>query len=451
LDGLRLYMFTCIAAIGFVLCVAGIGNASKAADTGRVYTLAECLSKTLEYSRDALIAGEGIKLSQGRYIEERAAALPQVRAEAHFLRASDETNRLQGLGTDGNEYFGNINLSQALFTWGQIGAAIKAAKYDKAASEQQYQAARQLAMREAATAFYDLLLTIELEKVARDNVAQKQRHLDEAERRRQLEAATDYDILSARVALANAVPSQIQAENNIRVATDRLRYYMGVQGDFSVKGVLTVEPREQEPLDIVLATAREKRPDVASQNNRIDTYRELLTVAKAGNKPRLDFKSNVGWLGMSQLERESPFQAWDAGVYLSMPIFDGQQTKGKVIQAESRVSTSRYELDKLFDNIALDARVARNNAEEAAHIAEGLKATTSQAEKLLEMAEIGYRHGVKTKLEVDDAESNVLSSRINLLRARRDYINARVRLLWIMGEDLQSALFDPGVSKLKVE
>ncbi|MEN6441507.1 MAG: TolC family protein [Syntrophobacter sp.] len=450
MNGFRLFRFICIAVIVLVLCCAGIGKPLWA-DAGPSYTLEECLLKTLEYSRDALIAGEGIKISEGRYVEERAAALPQVKAEAHFLRSGDETNRLQGLGTEGNEYFGNINLTQALFTWGQIGAAIKAARYDKAASEMQFKAAQQLAMREAATAFYDLLLTIELEKVARDNVAQKQRHLDEAERRRKLEAATDYDVLSASVALANATPAQIQAENNIRLAKDRLRYYMGVQGDFSVKGGLAVQPREQEPLDMVLAAAREKRPDIASQNSRIDTFRELLTVARAGNKPRLDFKSNVGWVGMSTLEKESPFQAWDAGVYLSMPIFDGFQTKGRVIQAESRISTSRYELDKLLDNIVLDARVARNNAEEAAHIAEGLKATTSQAEKLLQMAETGFRHGVKTKLEVDDAESNVLASRINLLRARRDYINARVRLLWIMGEDLRSALFDPKVSMLTAE
>ena len=56
------------------------------------------------------------------------------------------------MGVESNEYYGNVNLTQALFTWGQIGAAIKAAKYDKAASENQFKAAQQLALREAATA-----------------------------------------------------------------------------------------------------------------------------------------------------------------------------------------------------------------------------------------------------------------------------------------------------------
>ncbi|MFZ2446184.1 MAG: TolC family protein [Syntrophobacteraceae bacterium] len=449
MSGPGLFIFRFFAPIVLSACVF-LSAAPAWAGDERVYTLRECLDKTLEYSRDALIAGEAIKISEGRYIEERAAALPQVKAEAYALRASDDLRVISGMAAEGSEYFGNLNLTQALFTWGQIGAAIKAARYDKAASEQQFRAAQQLAMREAAVVFYDLLLTLELEKVARDNVAQKQRHFDEAQRRRQLEVATDYDVLSAQVAFANALPPLSQAENNIRLARDRLRYYMGIQGDFTIKGDLLVQPREPEPLEMVLARAKDKRPEVAFQNNRLGTFRELVTVAKAGNKPRLDFKSNVGWSNMTVIDQDSSLQHWDAGVYLSMPIFDGFQTKGRVMQAESRVSSSRYELDRLFDNIALDARGAINNVDESSQVVNALGATTSQAERLLQMAETGYRHGVKTKLEVDDAESNVLAARINLARARRDYITARIRLLWIMGEDLQAALFDPEISKLPI-
>ncbi|NLJ28798.1 MAG: hypothetical protein GX433_12420, partial [Deltaproteobacteria bacterium] len=49
----------------------------------------------------------------------------------------------------------------------------------------------------------------------------------------------------------------------------------------------------------------------------------------------------------------------------------------------------------------------------------------------------------KTRLEVDDAESNLLSARLNVARARRDYLVAKTRLLWIMGEDMQRALAGP--------
>jgi len=408
-----------------------------------VITLNDCLEKTLAYSREVLIAGEGKNMSEGRYLEERAAALPQLKAEARAARVRDEAMEIFGVPPDYNSYGGNLGLTQALFTWGQISAAIKAATYDKVSAEEQYREAKQLALREASTSFYTLLLALELEKAARDNVAQKRRHLDESERRYQLEVATDYDVLAGRVALTNAEPALIQAVNDIRLAKDRLRYYMGIEGDFDASGSLNCQPTPPEPLDHILERAKANRPEVAYYESRVGVFKELVTVAQAGNKPRLDFKGNAGWSRDDSFNQDYPGYRFDAGIYLSFPIFDGFLTKGKVMQAKSRLATTELEMKQLLDRIALDARNALNRVDEAVHIVKGLEAVTTQAERLLEMAETGYRHGVKTRLEVDDAESNLLTARTNLARARTEYLIARTRLLWIMGEDILLALTNP--------
>jgi outer membrane protein TolC len=44
------------------------------------------------------------------------------------------------------------------------------------------------------------------------------------------------------------------------------------------------------------------------------------------------------------------------------------------------------------------------------------------------MAEKGYEYGVKTRLEVDDAQLNLSEAQGNLARARRDYIVAEAAL-----------------------
>ena len=56
-----------------------------------------------------------------------------------------------------------------------------------------------------------------------------------------------------------------------------------------------------------------------------------------------------------------------------------------------------------------------------------------QAEQLLFLAEKGFELGVKTRLEVQDAELNVSAARANLARAQRDYRVARVNLEWVAG------------------
>ncbi|MHC1743578.1 MAG: TolC family protein [Syntrophobacteraceae bacterium] len=429
-------LFGLLVTVFCVFC----GSLPSIATAQRVIPLSEALQLTLDYSRDVLIAAEGKKQSEGRYIEERSAALPQLTLDASAVRLKDNVSSAPGKGLTYNGYNANVNLTQALFTWGQIGAAINAAKHDREATEQQYREARQLAMREAATAYYDLLLTLELAKVARDNVAQKQRHLDEATRKHQAEVATDYDVLSARVALTNAQPTLTRAENDIRLATDRLRYYMGIDEDFEPKGPLQCSLKAPFPLSDVLQRAQENRPEVAFYESRVGVFRELIKVAKGNARPRLDFKANAGRSGIGDLNSDVPGDYWDAGVYLSFPIFDGLKTKGQVIQARSRLATTEYEMKRLLDQIGLDARAAINGVDEAIQIIKGLEATIAQAERLLAMAETGYRAGVKTKLEVDDAETDVLTAKVNLARARRDYLRAWTLLSWIMGENLQEAV-----------
>ncbi len=124
----------------------------------------------------------------------------------------------------------------------------------------------------------------------------------------------------------------------------------------------------------------------------------------------------------------------------TVPLFDGFKTRGESIQAKSRLSSAEIEKQKLLDVISLEARDAFNKALEAIEIVSALEATLAQAERLLKMAETGYREGVKTRLEVNDAEFNLQSARSNLAIAKRDTIAARIVLLWIKGEDIQMAL-----------
>ncbi len=60
-----------------------------------------------------------------------------------------------------------LGLSQTLFTWGQVGAAIRAAKHGLATAEDQLRQFRQAVQRDVTTAFYDVLLARELAGIAR--------------------------------------------------------------------------------------------------------------------------------------------------------------------------------------------------------------------------------------------------------------------------------------------
>ena len=103
------------------------------------------------------------------------------------------------------------------------------------------------------------------------------------------------------------------------------------------------------------------------------------------------------------------------------------------MEAQSEAATIGIAERELLDSIALEARRTVDAVREAAEIAAGLEGTVRQAERLLAMSEKGFELGVKTRLDVDDAQLNLTLARGNLARARRDYLAARTQLAWVEG------------------
>jgi HAE1 family hydrophobic/amphiphilic exporter-1 len=114
-------------------------------------------------------------------------------------------------------------------------------------------------------------------------------------------------------------------------------------------------------------------------------------------------------------------------------MFDGYRTKGEVLQAQSNSTSLSIDDAKTRESIAVQVRAALNAVNEAAEILGAAGGTVKQAEQLLVLAEKGFELGVKTRLDVQDAQLNVSTARANLARAQRDYRVARVNLEWVAG------------------
>lgn len=403
----------------------------------KILTLEEARRIALEKNKDIQKAREYRSLLEGKYVEERAAALPQLQATGNIYRNRDESQRAfaQGLFPLQSETRSlEVSLSQALYTFGQVGAAIRAAKVGLTTADDQLKIFQQAAIRDVSAAFYDILLARELYTLAVQTLEQKIRHLDEARRKYAAGIATEYDVLAAQVAVENARPEVIRKENLIRTSREKFRFLLGLEGqEVDVKG--TIEPpfAPYPQYEEVVQTAWKNRPELSDQHKRVEIARELVKIYDAGDKPRLDFKASYGWRELILGADKGDGQAWTAGLFLSFPFFDGMRSSGKVAQAKSDAATLKIEEAKLKDSISLQVRDAVNACREAGEIVKALAGTVKQAERLLFMAEKGYEYGVKTKLDVDDAELNLTQAKGNMVRARRDYLVALVTFDWVKG------------------
>jgi hydrophobic/amphiphilic exporter-1 (mainly G- bacteria), HAE1 family len=415
----------------------------------KVVTLDEALAIAAGQNADVRKAVEYQNWVRARYVEERSAALPHLEIAGGLTHAHDESQR--GLFRDldamvpgaGGSLFpmgqdvrtAGVRVSQVIYTWGQIGAAIRAAKIGVSFSDAQLRRFRQTVARDVAVAFYDVLAARELRAILEETVTQRERHLEEARRKHLAGIATDYDVLAADVALDNARPDAIRAENAVRTARARLRFLLGGTDDeVDVAGTLEARLEATPPYEDALARALRQRPDLEQIGHQLGIYEQLAAIAGAGNKPRLDLRGGYGRRSLGVRDIDTNGLTWDLGVYLSFPVFDGFRTDGRVAQARSDVARVRIERAQLRDAVALEVRTAVDAVHEAAEIAKAISGTVRQAERLLAMAEKGYELGVKTNLDVQDALLNARAARASLARAQRDYLVADATLRWVCGD-----------------
>lgn len=416
--------------------IATSSGTDPAAAPARVLTLDQALAIAAERNRDIQKAREYIVYVRGRYVEERAAAFPQLTATASLGRDRDESQKIYSPimmeRTDRRSV--KVGLTQPLFTWGQVSAAIRAVEVGLKSADEQLRLYRQAALLDVSAAFYDVLLARELHALALQNHEQKRRHREEARRKYQAGVATDYDVLAAEVSVDNALPETIKTANRIRTALEKLRFLLALENEeIDVTGGLDAGITPCRSYEEAFALAREKRPDLLDLRYRIRIYEERVIVTDAQDKPRVDLRGEYGWNTLEQAGIYGDGPTWNVGIQLSYPFFDGLRTRGRAAQARSDLRSLRIDEAKQVDKAALDARDAVNAVRESEAILRSLAGTVKQAERLLAMAEKGYELGVKTRLDVEDAELNHQQAKSGLSRARRDYLVSRVNLDWVTG------------------
>jgi HAE1 family hydrophobic/amphiphilic exporter-1 len=408
---------------------AGVPAPASAADV-RQMTLEEALALVPQGSRAVARADEYGAQVVGRYREERAAAFPQFNLSAGTTRQHDPW---QG-NPDWREERVTLDVSQPLYTWGKLSAAIRAAEIGLQTAEARRRAARQGALAEVAAAFADVLLAHDLEAIARRDLEQKEARRDEAQRRLAAGVVTEYDLLVTQVVLENARPELIRRSNQVEISREHLRFLLALTEEVDVLGPLPLEFPPLPSFDEAREAALRDRPDLAELRQRIAMAAELVTIARTGNRPRIDVKGSAGYLWSDVSGSAEEGELWQAGLYLNWPVFDGLRSSGRTMQAESELRALRIDEAEQLDNLTVQVREALNAAGEAEAIVRALADTEKQARQLLDMAEKGLEYGVKIRLDVADAELNLLQAQANLARARRDYFVARTHLRWVMGE-----------------
>lgn len=294
-------------------------------------------------------------------------------------------------------------------------------------------------------AYYNLAFAREQLTVRLSSLALATRLYDEAKVRRDTGVATDLDVLSAEVGVANARRNVILAE---QAAKDRQDVLLALIGQFELDGavgsVLFTNIGEATP---VLASsfqmAKQSQPDYLSSQAAIEQLKLDLVVAKDLTKPDLSVGAALGLSGRNgsgtdafgdALDQQN--HSWQVDFSFSYPW--GQKSdKARYRQSLATLSREEIRLRQIEQNIEVQVRSAVRSVETNVESVKIATLSSGLSLKQYELEKARFDAGLSTSYRVLQAQSDLDTARVNELQAKVTLRTAIAALHRIEGSSLQ--------------
>jgi HAE1 family hydrophobic/amphiphilic exporter-1 len=429
----------------FLLTSLGVAGIAAAQPLSR----ADAVQQALAANPTVRLSVEQITFLEGRIIEARADALPDITWNTLAMRSRDP-GLLNSPNFDefpvefrdalrplpGNAFSTSADVRQTLFSF-KLGKAVEAARIARNAGLQDMQRARQVTALDAIRAYNQLLFSIEQLRVIQTNVQSKQTHVDYARNRRLAGVATELEVLRAEVDLENARAEALRSENEVSGARALLNTVMlrPTSAQVVPTDSLAVVPFSAD-FDAAVKEALAARPELQLLRTQERVRGLLVDVAAADMKPSIDFTGAYGFAVRRPRNLFDPdFSRWSAAINFTVPLFDGKRTAGRVMQARAERNTVTQQIAALENQVRLEVQSAFDSLALADRTIQAADLNVAQARRASEMTEANYKLGAATQLDVVDAQQSLRQAENIRIQAMYTHANARATLRFVMGRD----------------
>jgi len=419
-----------------------IGSLIFPAAPANAETLRDALA--LAYETNPTIRAERARLRATREAGAQAwaGALPQVTASGS-IDQTDLTQTVQfptGAGGEqappsgGNVDFtaiaGGLEASQPVFTGFRNFNTIKQARARIRAGGAQLVATEQQVLRDVATAYFDVQLTMAIYELNLKNVEVLRRQNEMAQVRFEVGEITRTDVAQSEARLADARAQLSQAQGNLAVSRANYAQLVGrAPGDLETVETL---PDLPETLENAQALAREFAPAAVGAREQAEVSRRQIAIARGALLPSVSLTTSYQYA-----EDPSPFtldsEQFAYGVRASVPLFQGGLNYSRIREARALHASDRASVIEAERQVEAQVNASWQNLVAARVIIRSAQASVDANQLALEGVRREAMVGTRTTLDVLDAEQELLNAEVSLVNARRDEQAAAFSLLAAAG------------------
>ncbi|MCW5601519.1 TolC family outer membrane protein [Nitrosomonas sp.] len=302
-------------------------------------------------------------------------------------------------------------------------------------------AAQDLILRVAQAYFDTLVAQVNVEVMETQKKAISEQ-LEQAKRNFEVGVATIVDTHEAQARYDLTVSQEIAARNALEISKRTLQgiinrfpdYLASTSIDKIVSDSLTLP---YDSMEEWVTLAEQKNFSLRIQQIAYEMADQEIQKAKAGHYPTLDLVaqySNQQGVGGAITGRGIDLESKSVGLQLNVPIFQGFSTQSRVRETLANRDKIRQELENTRRTVGLQVRQHYLNVTNGIAQVRALKQALTSSRSQLDSTILGQEVGVRTEVDVLNAQQQYFSARRDLAQAYYNYLLSRLRLKAEVGE-----------------
>lgn len=431
-----------------------ISTSSVFAQEVNTFTLDEAKSYAIQHSKDIALKQVEINQANLRVKESLSYLLPQVNGDLTFTHYGKLNATIIPAGTFGmpeaqiiqfglpNNIQTSINATQAVFN-GVFLVGLKAADIFVKMTEQEKVVKEEDLKDMIARSYYNVLVARESKAIVEKNIKNLQSLYDNTSLLFKNGLVEEIDVDRLSLSLANLKTQINTLENNVALTEVVLKFQMGYPIEKDIELTQTLADFVSSELELF--------PDEGNFDNRSELHlmnlREQVNIANIKRMKFMNLPSLTAYGSLAssaQREKFSFFKFGDEypwfnvryfGVQLNVPIWDSFGRRSKVLSAKEDLERIRLGREQLEESFKLSYTKARLDYTNALNEYNNTLRNLELAEKIYKVAQLKYKEGVGSSLEMTNAEQQLYTTQANLINATYKILIAKTDIDKALGNN----------------
>jgi outer membrane protein TolC len=397
-------------------------------------TLQQAIELARRNNRDLQVAQLTLQRSQAALKQVRSSLYPTLSGEAEFSHQQTAEDKLEDLD-DGEDpspetlLGGTLEVGYDLFTAGRRPARIRAAQEQVRFDRLELERLNEQTRLDVANVYYDLQQAGEQVRIMQAAVNNARRSLQDAIALEEGGLVAQFDIVRARVQLANTEQELIEAQSQQDITRRQLVQLLSLSESANVSAADPVRQAGEwtRSLEDSILLAYKNRVELQQQLAQRRIAQQQRRIALADAKPQVSLFANYQVL--DDLDDEFDLQdGYAAGARLRWNFFDSGAARFGAAQENANQAIAEAGFAQTRNQIRFQVEQAYKNLQANARSTQTASTALQQAQQGLDIARTRFEAGVGTQLDVIAAENDLTRAEVNRLRAILNYNRALAAL-----------------------